>query len=174
MLLVLLAYMLLAVRVTVSVGVNISGTAGSCSIRLRVLCFSFVRERNIDPAAELKRYLKEKTDGKAKRKRKPKLVRILRAGRIESAFVRVRAGFGDAAATAVAAGGIRAALLSAAAVYGVPLGTVIEPDFASVCFLLDARGIYSFQPGDIILAAAAARIQKWKEGFGWKSILLRA
>lgn len=169
MLLIMIAYWLLALRVTVRTGVVISGTRGNYYIDAGLPFASVRLDRELDWPA-----LYNMVKPHAGKKRRRITPRLLRLGRFESVHMSVRIGLDDAAATAVAAGTLRAALLSAAPGLGIPICADVRPDFAGTCCLIAARGIVSFCAGDIILAAAAARIRKRKEGFGWKSIPSRA
>ena len=85
-------------------------------------------------------------------------------------------GTGDAAQTAVLAGGVRALAetLGIAVSRRFPLRVCVKPEFSQTCFVLNARCIFSFVPGDIIFAVLLAAVRKEaRGGFLWKSIRLR-
>lgn len=174
MLLIALVYLLLAMRIKVRAGVAFCEMQGSVFIEFGALGLSFRQDRRVNLAEKMRCLRAQEDAGSVSRKRQLKTLRLLRAGRFESVCVHARLGVDDAAKTAVAAGAARAALLAAATGMNIRASVIVDPDFEKPCFLLSARGIYSFCAGDIILAAAAAWIQKQKEGFGWKSIPLRA
>lgn len=107
----------------------------------------------------------------------PYLLAALRAGRLEQLTLRARLGFEDAAQTAMAAGALRALArsLCAGLFGGAPCDLSIAPDFSSVGFAAQARCIFSCQAGDIMFAVIKTAVRKTgREGFGWKSIPLRA
>ena len=166
MLLVMLVYLLLAVRITVCAGASVCGIRGSCFVEAGALGFSFRIDKKTNAAALLRDL---RVHGGDRRRKRPRLLRLIRAGRFDTAGVHVRVGLGSAAETAVAAGFLRATMLSAASAFSVTLHGRVEPDFDAPCFLLDARGIYSFCAGDIILAAAADWIQNRKRDSSGKA-----
>ena len=174
--LLMVAYLLLAMNVTVRAGGAISGRHGSFFAEVGAAGLML----RIDGTLDLKRRMMRLYGGREirlniRRRRNPSILRLVRAGRFESAFMHVRIGCNDAAQTAVAAGALRSAALSVSAVLGASTVVHIEPDYGAACFFAAGQGIYSFQPGDIILAAAkAAWNRKRREGFTWKSIPLKA
>ena len=118
-----------------------------------------------------------------KRKPHPKkgrgayLIRVIRACSVERFRVQVRLGTGDAAQTALASGALRAGLLGMLAARGIrnEAGVCVVPVFGEPCFSLAVEGIFSAALGDVMYAALRAALKKsGKEGFGWKSIPLRA
>lgn len=104
----------------------------------------------------------------------------LRAARWGQTDVTVRLGFGDAAYTALVAGGVQAGARAVSAVAGswFPLLVRVVPDYRAACFALDARCIFSFAPGDIILAVLLAAAGKRRRdaggGFRWRNIRSKA
>ena len=97
--------------------------------------------------------------------------------RLEQITLRARLGFEDAAWTAVAAGSIRALVLALRACLSsdAPCVLRITPDFGGVGLVAHARCIFSCQAGDIMFAVIKTAVRKTRrEGFGWKSIPLRA
>ena len=108
---------------------------------------------------------------------RPYLLAAVRAGRLEQMTLRARLGFEDAAGTAVAAGSVRALLLAMCACFGsnAPCELRIMPDFGGEDLVAHARCIFSCQAGDIMFAVIKTAVRKTRrEGFGWKSIPLRA
>ena len=75
------------------------------------------------------------------------------------------------------AGAARSLAASLLAVSGgrIPCDVRVEAAFDEPCFLLAARCIFSAAPGDIMFAVIKTAVRKTRrEGFGWKSIPLRA
>lgn len=102
---------------------------------------------------------------------------MLKAADWELIALHMRAGLEDAGATAMFAGGIRAAadgLLAGLGRTGCS-DIRVTADFAARGVWAAARCIVSMRVGDIMLAAAkAAGRKKRKEGLQWKSIPSRA
>ena len=175
-LLVLLAYWLLAARITVISGISLSGVEGSFFVKAGL----FRLYARLHGKIDLKKRTLSLHNGRnisltSRPKRKPALLKLISAGRFESVSVEAVLGLYDAAATAVASGALRAVLLALSARLGIPSMVSVEADFSRPCLLVSAQGIYSFRAGDIILAAASAALKrKKKEGFTWKSIPLKA
>jgi len=176
MLLVMLAYLLLAVNVTVRSGISLCVFCGSFFVEAGVCGVSL----RMDGIIDLKKHIMHLRGGReisltARPKKKPGILELVRAGRFEAVRLQMRLGLCGAAQTAVAAGAVRAAVLSALARLRIPAEVGIETDYRGQCFLLSAQGIYSFRAGDIIHAAArAVWKRKKREGFTWKSIPLKA
>lgn len=108
---------------------------------------------------------------------RPYLLAAAHAGRLEQLTFHARLGFEDAAQTAVAAGAIRALIRAlCAGLFGnAPCDLRITPDFGGVGFAAHARCIFSCQAGDIMFTVIKTAVRKTRrEGFGWKSIPLRA
>ena len=102
---------------------------------------------------------------------------MLKAADWELIALHMRAGLEDAGATAMLAGGIRAAADGLLAGLGRTECSDIRvtADFAARGVWAAARCIVSMRVGDIMLAAAkAAGRKKRKEGLQWKSIPSRA
>lgn len=101
---------------------------------------------------------------------------FLRAVRIERAVLDLRVGMADAAQTAAAVGTLRAAGAAWAAYAGEYVPCIrIVPDFGNSGVAARACCIFSFQLGDIMLAAFRGAAKKTgREGLAWKSIPLRA
>lgn len=171
-----LIYIALAMPVTLRAGIVLHGMQGSYAAELGA-CGVFVR---LDGLIDLKRRMLTPRQGRerrlsGRRNSRPRLLRLASVVRFEAMTVHVRAGLGDAAQTALAAGAMRAALSAVMGRIGKPAQVIIEPDYCAPGFALEARGIVSFCVGDIIHAAICAALKKKKrEGFGWKSIPLRA
>jgi len=100
----------------------------------------------------------------------------LRSGRMERAELQMRVGLEGAGETALAAGALRAAVLSALSFADAKKTQVsIWPEFGGACFSAYACCIFSCPLGDIMTAVIKAAVKKTgKEGFWWKSIPLRA
>ena len=108
---------------------------------------------------------------------RPYMLAAVHAGRLEQITLRARLGFEDAAWTAVAAGSIRALVLAlrACLISDAPCVLRITPDFGGVGLVAHARCIFSCQAGDIMFAVIKTAVRKTRrEGFGWKSIPLKA
>lgn len=108
---------------------------------------------------------------------KPFLAEIVRAAHWEKMELRMRVGTGDAAATALAAGAVRAAALSVLSLIKnrPPCDLRVEPVFREPCLLIYARCIFFVRAGDIMIAAAKTAVKKMqKEGFKWINIPSKA
>ena len=118
-----------------------------------------------------------KKSGKKIRQSWPAARAVLKAADWELIALHMRAGLEDAGATAMFAGGIRAAadgLLAGLGRTGCS-DIRVTADFAARGVRAAARCIVSMRVGDIMLAAAkAAGRKKRKEGLQWKSIPSRA
>ena len=182
--LILLAYLLMGTPVTVRVSLGVSGAGGAAQASIGALGVL----AQIDALLRLEgkklrfvpRYGPQKKRGKNKSAGhlwREVLRAALRAARLVRFDVRMRLGLGEAHATAMAAGAVRAFLSSLLASRDEPLSgeLVVAPDFAAPGFLLTARCIFSFTPGDIMIAALGVAAKKMrKEGFTWLSIPSRA
>lgn len=183
-------YLLLALRVRLQADASICGAgsslslaAGAAGVELR---FDGVLRRGEDGfflhitpryGAPLHFSKPAKLHVRQLRIARPYLLAAMHAGRLEQAALCARLGFEDAAGTAVAAGSIRALLLALRACLGgnAPCELHIVPDFGGVGLVAHARCIFSFQAGDIMFAVIKTAVRKTRrEGFGWKSIPLRA
>ena len=186
--LLVLAYGLLAMRVRLRAEVSLFGGQGSLSLSAdalgATLRFDAVLQADARGLHVLPRYgfpfdagaLAGMTPGRLRRPL-PYVRAALRAGRFERLALHVRLGLGDAGATAVAAGTVRA--LAAALLVpiqgGAPPDVRVEAAFGGAELAAHARCIFSFQPGDIMLAVLKTAASKTgREGFGWKSIPLKA
>ena len=119
----------------------------------------------------------EKPDGRKIRQGWPTARAVLKAADWELIALHMRAGLENAGATAMLAGGIRAAADGLIAGLGRTECSDIRvmADFAARGVWAAARCIVSMRVGDIMLAAAkAAGRKKRKEGLQWKSIPSRA
>ena len=159
------AYLALAFRVHGCVLVEAQGLKGKLILELRAAGLRFSREKPIHL-------------GRKKKNPRSVLPSVLRqTARIERLEVDSRVSTGDAMQTALAAGSVRAAILGAlAAVQGAQEMRVrVVPDYGACGFELRLRCIFSFCPGDIMLAAAKAAVRKKrKEGASWSAIPLKA
>jgi len=186
MILIALAYLLLALRVRISLCLSLSGTSGSLMLSAGAAGFRLRFDGEIRRVRDglllslRPRYGKLSKD-KQPQKESGRTLRIVRwylwfarTGRMELLSLHVRIGLGDAAQTALAAGCIRA--LAAAGFLRLESEADhelrVEPDFASPCFCMQARCIFSCQAGDIMLAAIRAGKSR-REGLSWKSIPLK-
>ena len=165
MALVFALYLLLCVRVTADIRAGLADGRIQFAASVGVLML----EARIDGSVEGAkvrlnipiRGFPEKPDGKKIRQSWPAARAVLKAADWELIALHMRAGLEDAGATAMFAGGIRAAADTA--------------DFAARGVRAAARCIVSMRVGDIMLAAAkAAGRKKRKEGLQWKSIPSRA
>lgn len=174
--LLMIVYLLLAMNIKVYAGGALSGWQGSFFAEVGAAGLTLRIDGTIDLNQRILRIRKGREIRLAgRRKRKPALLRFIRAGRFEAVWIQMRLGLPDAAQTAVAAGAVRSSVLSAAAVLGVPVRVFVEPDYHACLLLAAGQGIYSFRPGDIILAAIKAALnRKKREGFAWKNIPLKA
>ena len=183
-------YLLLALRVRLTADASLCGensslslSAGAAGVELR-LDGVIRREGNgiflhMTPRYGPPRRAKAPAKLRVRRLRVswPYGLAVLRAGSLEQAAMHARLGLQDAAQTALAAGAVRALLLSAYACLGsrAPLDLRITPDFGGVGLSAHARCIFSCQAGDIMFAVIKTAVRKTRrEGFGWKSIPLRA
>jgi len=187
MILIALAYLLLALRVRIGLNLSVSGTSGSLMLIAGAAGFCLRFDGEIHRESGRLLLTLRPRYGKLSREKRPKeesgrALRIARwylwfarTGRMERLALDARVGLGDAAQTALAAGCLRA--LAAAAFSRLESEAAYElrvtPDFGCACFCAQARCIFSCQPGDIMLAAIRAGKSR-REGLGWKSIPLRA
>ncbi len=141
------------------------------ALRLRLL------RRYAQPGAA-KKHEREKQTPAGQMKKKPGRLRrakamfraVLASGTLHVCDTQMRMGLADADKTALLAGGCRAGLSAALFALGVPGRVQVIPAFGSVCFVLDARCIFSASPGNMMMAAAkAAWNMRWREGFTWKN-----
>ena len=161
MLLVALFYLLLATRFTVRGRLCLCGAQGSVQLEAGALgvYFHMDEELSLTPGGRILRprygpsHLKPpRRHSMTLRSARPYWRSVLRAGRMDRARLSVRLGLDDAAKTAVAAGAVRALVLSLLAGLDVPMELRVEPDFRSACFLVAVQGIFSARPGDIMFA----------------------
>lgn len=184
------AYLLLALRVRLQADASICGAgsslslaAGAAGVELR-FDGELRREENgfflhITPRYGAPLHFSRPARLRIQRLRIawPYLLAAVQAGRLEQVTLRARLGFEDAAGTAVAAGSLRALLQTLRACLGsdAPCDLRITPDFGGVGFVAHARCIFSCQAGDIMFAVIKTAVRKTRrEGFGWKSIPLKA
>ena len=183
-----LLYLMLAMRVRIRLDVSL-GRSGSIAISVFIAVLEIRLDGQIVQEAgkafprldirygKMRRFqLHGKRQGVIRRERYPYLIAALRTGRFDQAWLQMRIGLEDAGATALAAGALRAGVLSALSLINASGASVsILPDFGGTCFLMDVRCIFSCQPGDIMTAVIKTAVKKTgKEGLGWKSIPLRA
>ena len=183
-------YLLLALRVRLQADASICGAgsslslaAGAAGVELR---FDGVLRRgedgfflHITPRYGAPLHFSKPTKLQVRRLRiaRQYILAAVHAGRLEQITLRARLGFEDAAWTAVAAGSIRALVLALRACLSsdAPCVLRITPDFGGVGLVAHARCIFSCQAGDIMFAVIKTAVRKTRrEGFGWKSIPLRA
>ena len=182
-----IVYLLLCVRLSVrleaSVGSgegSVSLSVGACGVYLRYDAVLACADRGL-PLRVVPRYQQTEKSAHPARRRMRRLLRpylriVLRGGRFERIAAHVRLGLGDAGETAVGCGAAHALLCALFS----PLGAGpacdlhVVPDFSGQCFCAYLQGIFSCQPGDIMLAALKDVLNKRKEGLKWKSIPLRA
>ena len=185
MLLVAIGYLLLAMEITVRGRLCLFGDRGCVQLEAGALGVFVHIDNEVllrgGRVRVLPRYgparRKPAGHGSVRRLRaaKPYLLAALRAGRLAPVRLAIRLGLDDARYTAVAAGAVRAAVSALLCGLGTPLELLVEPDFRAPCFLLAAQGIFSARPGDIMFAVLRTALnKKRREGFGWKSIPLRA
>lgn len=169
-----LIYLFLCMPVTADLALESRGMRTRLRLYLRAWWLSVRIDRPWGAGMDRKRESEHAKRIHAKRKMLRAALRCARWGQTD---VAVRMGTGDAAQTAVLAGGLRAGAeaFRLAAGRRFPLLFLIEPDFRQVCFAVDARCIFSFSPGDIMLAVLLAAVKKNAGGeFRWKSIRLKA
>lgn len=181
MALVFALYLLLCVRVTADIRAGLADGRIQFAASVGVLML----EARIDGSVEGAkvrlnipiRGFPEKPDGKKIRQSWPAARAVLKAADWELIALHMRAGLEEAGATAMFAGGIRAAadgLLAGLGRTGCS-DIRVTADFAARGVWAAARCIVSMRVGDIMLAAAkAAGRKKRKEGLQWKSIPSRA
>ena len=180
MILVALFYLLLALRVRISLEGALRGTAGSFAlgagavgINLRFDGIIRKEKGHVFPvmASRYGAHAKKKRK-KATHKKTLRMARLYfwfaKTGRMERLSVHIRIGVGDAALTAVAAGALRA--LAAAAFERVKRGAQVDlcvaPEFGDASFAAHVRCIFSCQLGDIMLAAIRVALKKRKKKAG--------
>ena len=173
MALVFALYLLLCVRVTADICAGLADGRIQFAASVGVLMLEGAKVRLNIPI----RGFPEKPDGKKIRQSWPAARAVLKAADWELIALHMRAGLEDAGATAMFAGGIRAAadgLLAGLGRTGCS-DIRVTADFAARGVWAAARCIVSMRVGDIMLAAAkAAGRKKRKEGLQWKSIPSRA
>ena len=183
MLVVALLYWLFCAQVQAVLSLGISDSGGSFSIQFNWLFFQVRKDGILLWPGEgkgfriLVRY--EDRKGRQRKVKKSRLrseaVRAFRISRIEAS---ARIGLEDAAATALAAGTLRAMISAFCAAYGLhESGVNVSAQLENRCLLAETRCIFSSQLGDVMFAAARSMLKgktKQKEGAGWKNILLRA
>ncbi len=179
------AYLLLALRLSVCLDAALGMDGGSVSVSLRAAGVQLrfdgrirreglrlrIAPRYGKPRRQRRKTSRQKTLLRFVRRR---MLEALRSDPDAAAFVQIRLGLGDAGETALAAGSLRALLRSAGAALGARVAVHVAADYAGACFCAQARCIFSLQVGDVILAAIKAANKTGREGFGWKSIPLRA
>ncbi|MBR5301941.1 MAG: hypothetical protein IKU38_03815 [Clostridia bacterium] len=169
-----LLYLFLCMPVSADLALESRGMHAKIRLCLRAWWLSMHINKPVGQGLDKKRAGEQAKRIRAKRKMIRSALRCVRWGQTD---VHIRMGMGDAAQTAVFAGGLRAGAeaLSAAAGNRFPLLVRIEPDFARPCLTVDARCIFSFVPGDIMLAVLHDAVRKNAGGeFRWKSIRLKA
>lgn len=182
-------YLLLALRVRICAQAAFSGADGSASLSMGAagVELRFDGELHMAQDGKLVRFIPRygllPHVGRGGGTRRDRLRRakgglriLLRAGQIERAVLDVRLGLADAAQTAAAVGTLRAAGAAWAAYAGEYAPCIrIVPDFGDSGVAARACCIFSFQLGDIMLAALRGAAKKTgREGLAWKSIPLRA
>ena len=182
--LILLVYLLLGTPLTVRASIGVSGAGGVAQASIGAL--GMLAQIDARLCLKGKRLQLEPRYGTQKKRRRGKsaghiwreaLRAALRSSERIHVDVRARLGLGEADATAMAAGAVRALLASLLASRDEPLegALIIVPDFSAPGLLLTARCIFSFTPGDIMIAALQTAAKKVrKEGFTWRSIPSRA
>ena len=171
-------YLLLALRVRISLEGALCGTSGNISFMagaagIYVRFDGILRKTNEGVFLKLvPRYAgstKKKKEGHGKPLRIiRKFLWLARTGRMEQLTIRLRVGLDDAGQTAVAAGALRA--LTSAACLQVGCGAAMDlqviPDFDCASFAAYGRCIFSCQAGDIMLAAIRTVLKKRKKKAG--------
>lgn len=181
MALVLALYLLLCVRVTAEVCAGAAKGQLAFSVDIGALAFHL----HVDGYGEGRRLatrlplpkMKKKPDAKGFRRGWPMARAVLKAADWELIALYMRTGLADAGATAMLAGGLRAAADGLLAGLGRAACSDIRvtADFAAQDVTAAARCIVSMRVGDIMLAAAkAAGKKKRKEGLQWSGIPSRA
>lgn len=179
-----LAYLLLCLRIRVRMDVSFANGRGLASFAVGTLGAYLRRDFALVQGRSILSIRAEPLHGKPMPKRSARRGRLirrylldaLRSRRFERMAVHLRIGLGDACETAVAAGALRALLSALLVSVGDPaIGDLrVAPDFDRACFCADVSGIFSYQLGDIILAALKQAQRNRKEGLKWTSIPLRA
>lgn len=169
-------YLFLSMPVSGRMTLVSNGAQGDMQLFLRAWWLSLRRVKRLDIGRG-----SAHTNGHGRRKRGSKKLyaAALRAVHWGQTDMTIRVGLGDAAYTAVFVGGLQAGGNAFAAAIGhrFPLLVRVQPDFEHLCFSVEAYCIFSFVPGDIILAVllAAAGKRSGNAGgkFRWKSIRLK-
>jgi len=167
-------YLLLALRVRISLEGTLCGAAGNLVLTAGAAGVYIRFDGEIRRAKEgiLLKLIPRYAARARKKKEKEahgKSLRIIRTylwfaktGRMEQLAVYMRVGLDDAGQTAMAAGALRA-LASAALLHAKREAAVdlrITPDFDCASFAAYTRCIFSCQPGDIMLAAIRFALKK--------------
>ncbi|MBQ7886099.1 MAG: DUF2953 domain-containing protein [Clostridia bacterium] len=185
--LIALAYWLLCVRLCVQLEAFLANGQGGASFSVGALGVFVRRDYVLTQGKHALAFRAQPRYGKEKQgdqRRSLSLARLvksilmdaLRGGRFERLTVHLRLGFGDACDTAVASGAAHALICAVlAAAGGLQVCDLrVTPDFDRACLCARMSGIFSCQPGDIMLAALKQARRKRKEGLKWTSIPLRA
>jgi len=166
-------YLLLALRVRVSLEGSLCGTGGNLVLSagaagMYIRFDGVVKKEGVFFTIAPRYAVRPKKAKKKEAHRKS--VRVLRTylwfartGRMERLTVNARIGLGDACETAMIAGALRA--LASAAVLRVERGVDLHvvPDFDCASCAMQICCVFSCQPGDIMLAAIRFFMRKkWK------------
>ena len=189
--LIAIAYWLMCVRLRICVQASLCEDEGSVALSIGACGVMLRYDARLLPGREgtlfrlTPRYpgKPRKNSGATAQRRlrrllEPYLRDVLLGRRFDSIVIRARLGLADAAQTALLCGAAHALLCALLSSGEKPLARVLRvtPDFSGEGLCVFAQGIFSCQPGDIMLAALkdARRRKTGKEGFRWKSIPLRA
>jgi len=160
-------YLLLALRVRISLEGALCGTSGSLALSagaagVYIRFDSTIRKREDGLFfTPIPRYAVH-TKKEGMKKERGKSLRIVKTylwfaktGRMERLSIRMRVGVGDAAGTAVAAGALRALFFSVLEHMdrGIQMDLQVAPDFEQPAFAAYGHCTFSCQPGDMMLAA---------------------
>jgi len=175
-------YLLLALRVRISLEGSLCGAAGSLALSAGAagvyIRFDGVISRKEEGVFLV---LTPRYAAARRRQEKEKHIKSLRVvrtylwfartGRMEYLAAHVRLGLGDAGETAVATGFVRALAFAALRHLGrgAQVNLHVAPDFDGTSFTAHVRCVFSCQPGDMMLAAVRFFLKKKSRRVGRKT-----
>lgn len=165
---VLLAYLLLGAHVTVRAQAGLSAAGGTAQASIGALGLRAQLDATLTlqggrlrltPRYGARRERGKKSAGRAWRAALRTALRVSRGAFIQ---IHLRAGLPEAHETALLTGAARAVLSSLLAAQGgaARCELAVRPDYVSSGLVLTARCIFSFTPGDIMLAALREGVKK--------------
>jgi len=164
MLFVILLYLVMAAPVHGCVNASLCGMQGEAFVRIRFAGFNLIWHTDLinhpkgtdDSAAEILTLLKKRRAERhahGRRRRRNAEKQLFRCAKMSSFSVAGRIGLGEAWNTALAAGGLSAAVVSALSALHIPSRPQVRivPDYFHTGACLHLRCIFSVTAGDVIL-----------------------